>query len=220
MAIPSDDELVLLPLGGAGEIGMNFNAYGYGPPDERKWIIVDCGVLFGRETTTPGVDLIMPDIRYLAEMKDDVLAIVLTHAHEDHIGAIGHLWPMLKCPLYATPFTAKLIDGKLAEVGLLDRVATRVVPLHGHLSLGPFEIDFISITHSILEPNALAIRTPLGVVCHTGDWKIDPEPGLGEVTEINKLRKLGDEGVLATVCDSTNALVPGESGSEADVRKA
>jgi ribonuclease J len=221
MAAPTrDDELVLLPLGGAGEIGMNFNAYGYGPPDERKWIIVDCGVLFGRETTTPGVDLIMPDIRFMAEHRENVLGIVLTHAHEDHIGAIGHLWPMLKCPLYATPFTAKLIEGKLAENGLQDRVRVKNVPLHGHISLGPFEIDFISITHSILEPNALAIKTPLGVVVHTGDWKIDPEPGIGEVTEINKLQQLGDEGVLATVCDSTNALVAGESGSESRVKEA
>jgi ribonuclease J len=215
-----DDELVLLPLGGAGEIGMNFNAYGFGPPDERQWIVVDCGVLFGRETTTPGIDLIMPDIRYLAEQRENVLAIVLTHAHEDHIGAIGHLWPMLRCPLYATPFTARLIEGKLEEAGLRDRVRVKPVPLGGHLDIGPFSIDFISITHSILEPNALAIRTPLGVVVHTGDWKIDPDPMLGEVTNVNALTKLGDEGVLATVCDSTNALVQGHSGSEARVRQA
>ncbi len=215
-----DDELVLLPLGGAGEIGMNFNAYGFGPPDERQWIVVDCGVLFGRETTTPGVDVIMPDIRYLAEQRENVLAIVLTHAHEDHIGAIGHLWPMLRCPLYATPFTARLIEGKLEEAGLRDRVRVKQVPLGGHIDLGPFGIDFVSITHSILEPNALAIRTPLGVVVHTGDWKIDPDPLIGEVTDHNALRKLGDEGVLATVCDSTNALVQGHSGSEARVRQA
>jgi ribonuclease J len=216
----SQDELVLLPLGGAGEIGMNFNAYGFGPPDERKWIVVDCGVLFGRETETPGVDIIMPDIRWLAEQREDVLGIVLTHAHEDHIGAIGHLWPELQCPLYATPFTARLIEDKLFEAGLAERVRVRIVPLHGHLTLGPFAIDFLSITHSILEPNALAIRTPLGVVVHTGDWKIDPEPLLGEKTEINALMKIGDEGALAMVCDSTNALVQGHSGSEADVRTA
>ncbi len=215
-----DDELVLLPLGGAGEIGMNFNAYGFGPPDGRKWIVVDCGVLFGRETTSPGVDVIMPDIRYLAERRADVLAIVLTHAHEDHIGAIGHLWPMLRCPLYATPFTARLIEGKLEEAGLRDRVRVRSVPLGGHIDLSPFRIDFVSITHSIPEPNALAIRTPLGTVVHTGDWKIDPEPMLGETTDINAFRKLGDEGVLATVCDSTNALTQGHSGSEARVRQA
>jgi ribonuclease J len=221
MASPKDDnELVLLPLGGAGEIGMNFNAYGFGPPDEKKWIVVDCGVLFGRETTTPGVDVLMPDIRYLAERRDDVLAIVLTHAHEDHIGAVGHLWPMLRCPLYATPFTAHLIEGKLEEAGLGERVRVKRVPLGGHLDLGPFAVDFISITHSIPEPNALSIRTRLGTVVHTGDWKIDPDPLLGETTDINALQKLGDEGVLALVCDSTNALVAGESGSEASVRKS
>jgi ribonuclease J len=219
MASPVDDsELVLLPLGGAGEIGMNFNAYGFGSPDERKWLVVDCGVLFGRETTTPGVDVMMPDIRYLAERKEDVLALVLTHAHEDHIGAVGHLWPMLRCPIYATPFTAHLIEGKLEEAGLSERVRVKRVPLGGHLDLGPFAIDFISITHSIPEPNALSIRTRLGIVVHTGDWKIDPEPLIGETTDANALEKLGDEGVLALVCDSTNALVSGESGSEANVR--
>jgi len=220
MASSRDDELVLLPLGGAGEIGMNFNAYGFGPEGERKWIVVDCGVLFGREETTPGVDVMMPDISYLAERREDVLAIVATHAHEDHIGAIHYLWPTLRCPVYATPFTAKLIEGKLEEAGLRDKVRVKVVPLHGKLTLGPFEIDFVSITHSIPEPNALAIRTPLGVVVHTGDWKIDPEPLVGEATDTNALRKLGDEGVLALVCDSTNALVAGESGSESTVRKA
>ena len=218
MAYSDRDALVLLPLGGAGEIGMNFNAYGFGPPDEQKWIIVDCGVMFGREPATPGIDLIMPDIRYLAERREDVIAIVLTHAHEDHIGAIAHLWPMLRCPLYATPFTATLIEGKLEEAGLLERVRVKRVPLGGKITLGPFAIEFVSITHSIPEPNALAIRTPLGTVVHTGDWKIDPDPLLGHVTDSNALAKLGDEGVLALVCDSTNALVPGESGSEATVR--
>ncbi|MEI9992226.1 MAG: ribonuclease J [Rhizomicrobium sp.] len=215
-----DDELVFLPLGGSGEIGMNFNAYGYGPPDDRKWIVVDCGVLFGRETTTPGVDLIMPDIRFLAEQRENVLAIVATHAHEDHIGAIPHLWPLLRCPVYATPFTAVLIEGKLEEAGLSAKVHPRRVPLSGRIELGPFAIEFISITHSIPEPNALAIRTPLGLIVHTGDWKIDPEPQVGEATDIAALKALGDEGVLATVCDSTNALVAGESGSEARVREA
>jgi len=208
MASFEQDELVLLPLGGAGEIGMNFNAYGFGPPDERKWIIVDCGVLFGRETDTPGVDIIMPDIRFLAER------------HEDHIGAVGHLWPDLRCPVYATPFTARLIEDKLFESGLQDRVRINIVPLHGKITLGPFAIEFLSITHSILEPNALAIRTSLGNVVHTGDWKIDPEPLIGETTEINAFRKIGDEGALALVCDSTNALVQGHSGSEAQVRTA
>jgi len=212
------DELVFLPLGGSGEIGMNFNAYGFGPPDDRQWIIVDCGVLFGREGHTPGVDLIMPDIRFLAEQRENVLGIIATHAHEDHIGAIAPLWPSLRCPVYATPFTARLIAGKLEEAGLTSKVKVKEVPVGGNLSLGPFTLDFISITHSILEPNLLAIRTPLGVIAHTGDWKIDPDPLLGEQTDAAALEKLGNEGVLALVCDSTNALVPGTSGSEASVR--
>ena len=220
MAVLREAELVFLPLGGSGEIGMNFNAYGYGPPDDRDWIIVDCGVMFGREGTTPGIDLIMPDIRYLAEQRENVRAIVLTHAHEDHIGAIAHLWPQLRCPLYATPFTAHLIEDKLKEAGLEEIVRVQIVPLGGHLTLGPYEIDFVSITHSIPEPNALSIKTPLGTIVHTGDWKLDPDPLIGEVTDETALKKLGDEGVLALVCDSTNALVPGQSGSEAKVRES
>jgi ribonuclease J len=215
---PNGDELVFLPLGGSGEIGMNFNAYGFGPADDRQWIIVDCGVLFGREGHTPGVDLIMPDVRFLAEQRENILGIIATHAHEDHIGAIAPLWPSLRCPVYATPFTARLITGKLDEAGLAQKVKVKEVPVGGSLTLGPFTLDFISITHSILEPNLLAIRTPLGVVAHTGDWKIDPDPVLGEETDTAALQKLGDEGVLALVCDSTNALVPGTSGSEASVR--
>ncbi|HWY14926.1 MAG TPA: ribonuclease J [Rhizomicrobium sp.] len=214
----NESELVLLPLGGAGEIGMNFNAYGCGAPDDRRWIVVDCGVMFGRESATPGVDLILPDIRFLAEQNENVLAIVLTHAHEDHIGAVATLWPQLRCPVYATPFTARLIENKLAEAGLTERVRVTIVPLGGRIAIGPFEIDFISITHSIPEPNALAIRTPFGVVVHTGDWKLDPDPLIGEVTDSDSLRALGDDGALALVCDSTNALVAGESGSEAQVR--
>ncbi|HSZ73865.1 MAG TPA: ribonuclease J, partial [Rhizomicrobium sp.] len=218
MAVLRSEELVFLPLGGSGEIGMNFNAYGFGPPNTRKWIVVDCGVMFGREASAPGIDLIMPDIRFLAEQRKDVLGIVLTHAHEDHIGAVAHLWPQLRAPLYATPFTAKLIEGKLAEAGLLDRAKLNVVPLEAKLTLGPFAIEFISITHSIPEPNALAIRTRLGTIVHTGDWKLDPDPLIGETTDEGALRALGDEGVLALVCDSTNALVAGHSGSEARVR--
>ncbi len=219
MARIKQDELVFLPLGGSGEIGMNFNAYGYGPENDRQWIIVDCGVLFGREGNTPGVDLILPDIRYLMERRENVLGIIATHAHEDHIGAIAPLWPGLRCPIYATPFTARLITGKLEEAGLTSRVKVQEVPVGGQLKLGAFTLDFISITHSILEPNLLAIRTPLGVVAHTGDWKIDPNPMLGEATDTEALERLGNEGVLALVCDSTNALVPGSSGSEAEVRK-
>jgi len=161
----------------------------------------------------------MPDIRFLEEQAGDVLAIVLTHAHEDHIGAIGWLWPKLRCPLYATPFTARLIEDKLVEAGLEERVRPRIVRLGGAIKLGPFAIEFLSITHSIPEPNALVIRTPLGTVLHTGDWKLDPDPLIGEATDANAFKKIGDEGVLAMVCDSTNALVQGHSGSEADVKK-
>jgi ribonuclease J len=162
----------------------------------------------------------MPDIRYLAEQRENVRAIVLTHAHEDHIGAVALLWPQLRCPLYATPFTARLIEDKLKEAGLDETVRVKIVPLGGHLSLGPFEVDFVSITHSIPEPNALSIKTPLGTVVHTGDWKLDPDPLIGDITDEAALKKLGDDGVLALVCDSTNALVPGESGSEAKVRES
>ena len=213
-------ELVFLPLGGAGEIGMNLNCYGYGPENSRAWIVVDCGVLFGRETSTPGVDLMMPDIRFLEEVREDLLGLVLTHGHEDHIGAVAHLWPRLRCPVYATPFTARLLEDKLEEAGLEDRVKMKIVPLGGAITLGPFSLEFISITHSIPEPNAVAIRTGLGTVVHTGDWKIDPDPQLGEVTNDAALRRLGEEGVLAMVCDSTNALVNGESGSEGEVRRS
>ena len=216
----SGAEFVFLPLGGAGEIGMNLNCYGYGPENARRWIVVDCGVLFGRETSTPGIDLIMPDIRFLEEVREDLLGLVLTHGHEDHIGAVAHLWPRLRCPVYATPFTARLLEDKLEEAGLEDRVNVKIVPLGGGFNLGPFSLEFISITHSIPEPNAVAIRTGLGTVVHTGDWKIDPDPQLGEVTDDAALRRLGEEGVLAMVCDSTNALVNGESGSEGEVRRA
>jgi ribonuclease J len=213
------DELVFLPLGGSGEIGMNLNAYGYGPPDARQWIIVDIGVTFGREDTTPGVDLILPDPSYLEEHRDNILAIVLTHAHEDHIGALGWLWPRLKAPVYATPFTAALVREKLRENGLLEKVPLTEIPLKGQLKLGPFDIDFVTLTHSIPEPNGLAIRTPLGLIWHTGDWKIDPDPLIGETTDEAKLRAMAEEGVLAMVCDSTNVFVEGTTGSEAEVRE-
>ena len=219
MAKPQQDELVFLPLGGSNEIGMNFNCYGFGPPDDRKWIIVDVGVTFG-DQTTPGVDIIMPDPSFIEAHADDILGIVLTHAHEDHIGAVGWLWPRLRAPVYATPFTAYLLREKLRDVDLLDEVHITEVPLSGALTLGPFEIELITITHSIPEPNGLAIRTPLGAILHTGDWKIDSDPLLGGRTDIAAISRLGDEGVLAMVCDSTNVFVDGEAGSEAEVRVA
>ena len=217
MSADPRDELVFLPLGGSNEIGMNLNAYGFGPADDRKWIIVDVGVTFG-DASTPGVDVIVPDPSYLEG--EDILGIVLTHAHEDHIGALGWLWPRIKAPLYATPFTAFLIREKLRDAGLLDEVELNVVPLGGTIKLGDFEVTMVTITHSIPEPNGLAIKTPLGVVLHTGDWKIDDDPVVGERTDVDTIRRLGDEGVLAMVCDSTNVFVDGSAGSEADVKVA
>lgn len=197
---------------------MNLNAYGYGPADARQWIIVDIGVTFGREDQLPGVDLILPDPSYLAEQRESILGIVLTHAHEDHIGALAWLWPRLRAPVYATPFTAALVREKLRERGLLEKVPLTVIPLKGKLTLGPFDVEFVTLTHSIPEPNGLAIRTPLGMVWHTGDWKIDPDPLIGETTDEETLRAMADEGVLAMVCDSTNVFVEGATGSEGDVR--
>jgi ribonuclease J len=211
------DELVFLPLGGSNEIGMNFNLYGFGPPHDRRWIVVDLGVTFG-DQLTPGVDIILPDPSYIEQYADRILGIVLTHAHEDHLGAVAWLWPRLRAPVYATPFTAFLLREKLREADLLDEVEIHEVALGGDIQLGPFNIELITLTHSIPEPNGLAIKTPLGTILHTGDWKIDPDPLLGAVTDQDAIRKLGDEGVLAMVCDSTNVFVDGVAGSEADVR--
>src|SRR3569623_2389099 len=219
MAKSQQDELVFLPLGGSNEIGMNFNCYGYGPSHDRKWIIGDVGVTFG-DQTTPGVEVIMPDPSFIEDYADRILGIVLTHAHEDHIGAVAWLWPRLKAPVYATPFTAFILREKLREADLLDEVSITEVPLGGSISLGPFELELITLAHSIPEPNGLAIRTPLGVILHTGDWKIDPDPLLGGRTDMAAISRLGDEGVLAMVCDSTNVFVAGEAGSEAEVRVA
>ncbi|HZZ87773.1 MAG TPA: ribonuclease J [Caulobacteraceae bacterium] len=218
MTASPNDELVFLPLGGSNEIGMNFNLYGFGPPHARKWIVVDLGVTFG-DQTTPGVEIILPDPSFIEAHAKDILGIVLTHAHEDHIGAVAWLWPRLKAPLYATPFTAFLLREKLREADLLDEAKITVVPLSGSITLGPFELTLITLTHSIPEPNGLAIRTPLGTVLHTGDWKIDPDPLTGAATDQDAISRLGDEGVLAMVCDSTNVFVDGQAGSEATVRE-
>ncbi|MGA0600700.1 ribonuclease J [Caulobacter sp. KR2-114] len=218
MTKSKQDELVFLPLGGSNEIGMNFNLYGFGPPDARKWIVVDLGVTFG-DQTTPGVEIILPDPTFIEDHADDILGIVLTHAHEDHIGAVAWLWPRLKAPLYATPFTAFLLREKLREADLLGEAKITEVPLGGTIQLGPFEVSLLTLTHSIPEPNGLAIRTPLGTILHTGDWKIDPDPLTGAPTDEDAIRRLGDEGVLAMVCDSTNVFVDGEAGSEGMVRE-
>ncbi len=209
----SDAELVFLPLGGAGEIGMNLNLYGWG----GKWLMVDLGVTFA-DDWLPGIDLVLPDPGFIAERRQDLVALVLTHAHEDHLGAVPYLWPRLRCPVYATPFAASILRGKLAEVGLLGEVPLTEVEPGRALELGPFEVTYVSVTHSIPEANALAIRTPAGTVVHSGDWKLDPAPGLGPPTDEAALAALGDAGALALVCDSTNVFSPGEAGSEAAVR--
>src|ERR1700691_3382015 len=215
----AQNELVFAALGGIGEIGMNLSIYGFGDDRRRQWLIVDCGVSFASEEHLPGVDLILPDIGYLIEKRKNIVGLVLTHGHEDHMGALIDLWPRLKVPLFATPFTAALFEAKrLSEPGAPE-IPVTVVPMGGHLTLGPFEIDFINVSHSIPESNALAIRTPAGVVLHTGDWKIDLTPGLGAPTDAAKLTALGDEGVLARVGDATNAVREGRSPSESDVAR-
>ncbi|TMJ88430.1 MAG: ribonuclease J [Alphaproteobacteria bacterium] len=217
MMRPSD-ELVFAPLGGAGEIGMNLAIYGFGDDRRREWIAVDFGVAFA-DDALPGIDLIMPDIRYLVEERRNLLGLVLTHAHEDHFGALLDLWPRLKVPVYATPFTAALIEAKRqGEAGAPD-IPVNVVPLGGRFTLGPFDIELVSMAHSIPESNGLIIRTPAGAVLHTGDWKIDPTPVIGPPTDEAKLLALGDEGCLALIGDSTNAFREGRSPSEADVAK-
>ena len=213
------NELVFAPLGGIGEIGMNLSIYGFGDERRRQWLIVDCGVSFASEEHLPGVDLILPDIRYLIEERKNILGLVLTHGHEDHMGALIDLWPRLKVPLYATPFTAALFEARRASEPGAPQIPVRTVPLGGRLTLGPFAIDFINVAHSIPESNALAIRTPAGVVLHTGDWKIDPTPLIGAPTDAAKLTAVGDEGVLALIGNSTNAVRDGRSPSESDVAK-
>ena len=211
---PGDDELLFLSLGGAGEIGMNLNLYGHA----GAWLMVDLGITFGDEET-PGIDVIMPDPTFIEERADTLAGLVLTHAHEDHIGAVPHLWPRLRCPLYATPFTACILRRKLAEAGLKDKAPITEIPLSGRFDVGPFNIELITLTHSIPEPNACVIRTGAGSVMHTGDWKLDPDPRVGPSTDEAALIRAGEEGILAMVCDSTNVLVQGSSGSEGEVRE-
>tara|TARA_B100001142_G_scaffold228236_1_gene226320 strand:+ start:177 stop:1832 length:1656 start_codon:yes stop_codon:yes gene_type:complete len=213
------DELLFCPLGGSGEIGMNMNLFAYGKPGEHKWIMVDIGVTFA-DDTIPGVDLIYPDPGFIVDKKEDLLGIILTHAHEDHIGAIALLWPQLKCKIFATPFTAVLIKEKFKEKNIDITNHLKIVQLNGAVNLEPFKIEYITLTHSILEPNGLRIETPAGIILHTGDWKIDPEPLIGEKTNSNRLKEVGKEGVLAMICDSTNVFSMGKAGSELDVRKS
>jgi ribonuclease J len=211
------DELTFAPLGGVGEIGMNLSIYGLGNRHRRSWLAVDLGVSFGDEEHLPGIDLILPDITFLEKERKNLLALVLTHAHEDHFGAIIELWPKLRCPIYATPFSAALLAAKCESEFNAPKLPVTVVPLGGRIDIGPFNVEFISVAHSIPESNALAIRTVAGTVLHTGDWKIDPTPLIGLPTDEKRLREIGEEGVLALVGDSTNAVRDGRSPSETEV---
>jgi len=212
------DELVFLPLGGVGEIGMNLALYGFGPAQNRKWIMVDCGVSFPGPDL-PGVDLVLPDIRFAIGEKHNLLGMFITHAHEDHYGAVKDLWPKLRVPLYASPFTAGLLEAKGDYDDSGDPIPVKNLQVGMKVTVGPFTIEPVEVAHSIPEPMALIIRTPLGNVVHTGDWKIDPGPTMGKGTDEAKFRAIGDEGVLALVCDSTNAQREGESPSELEVSK-
>ena len=212
------EELIFCPLGGSGEIGMNMNLYAYGKSGNHKWIIVDVGVTFA-DDSLPGIDLIYPDPGFIVDKKENLLGIVLTHAHEDHIGAITYVWPKLKCKIFATPFTATLVTEKFLEKKIDIIPYLKIVNLNGTINLDPFKIEFVTLTHSILEPNGLKIITPVGNIFHTGDWKCDPDPVIGEKVNEEKLKKIGDDGILAMVCDSTNVFNIGRAGSEADVRK-
>ncbi len=214
----SHNELVFLPLGGSGEIGMNMNLYGFGRPANRQWLMIDCGVMFGN-LSTPGVDIICPDPSYILEEKEALHGLLLTHGHEDHIGAVALLAPKFGCPVYATPFTAALVARKLAEQGW-PGIELNIIDMNERFELGPFDIEYVTLTHSIPEPSGVILRTELGTVLHTGDWKIDPAPTLGPLVDSSTIEKLGDDGLLAMVCDSTNVLSPGTSGSEGAVRKS
>lgn len=214
MDVPSDG-LAFLPLGGTGEIGMNLNLYRCG----GKYLAIDCGIGFGGNEN-PEVEIMMPDPGFIAERRDKLIGLVITHAHEDHIGAVAHLWRQLRCPVYATPFAVAVLKRKLGEAGLLNEVKIHTVPPGGSFELAPFKLQFMPVSHSVPEAQALVLRTPFGTVLHTGDWKLDPNPLVGLPTDEAAFRALGDEGVLAMVCDSTNAMVDGHSGSEAEVQES
>ena len=212
-------DLVFAPLGGVGEIGMNLSIYGIGPQNKRQWLAVDVGVSFAAEEHLPGVDLILPDIRFLVEERKNLAGIVITHAHEDHFDALLELWPRLKVPVYATPFTAALLDAKRRGEPGAPEIPVTVIPVGGRFTVGAFDVELVTMAHSIPEANALIIRTGAGTVLHTGDWKIDPTPILGDATDEAKLRALGQEGCLALIGDSTNSVREGRSPSEADVAR-
>ncbi|MCB1517243.1 MAG: ribonuclease J [Hyphomicrobiaceae bacterium] len=213
------DELVFVPLGGVGEIGMNMAAYGFGPEEDRKWLIVDCGVSFAGPNE-PGIDLIMADTAFVEENLESVVGLVLTHAHEDHYGAVIDLWAGFELPVYATAFTVGMLRAKLATDGQGVHVDIRTVDQGVKFEVGPFHLEFVSMAHSIPESSALLIDTPAGRVFHTGDWKLEENPSLGAGTNVARIKQIGDEGhPLALVCDSTNALKDGKSPSEAEAEK-
>jgi ribonuclease J len=212
-------ELVFLPLGGVGEIGMNLALYGLGSDRGGEWLCVDMGVAFA-DNELPGINLIVPDISFVEEERRSLAGIVLTHAHEDHFGAVFALWPKLKVPIYATPFTAALMEAKRMGEPNAPELPVKIVPVGGRVKIGSFDVEFVPVAHSIPESNALFIRTPLGNVVHTGDWKLDPDPIIGKPTDEAKFRSIGDEGVRAVICDSTNAVRDGISPSESDVAKS
>ncbi|MFS8038534.1 ribonuclease J [Xanthobacter sp. AM11] len=215
-----NDELVFAPLGGVGEIGMNLGLYGFGPRKARSWLVMDLGMSFAGEEA-PGVDLVLPDIRFLEAEKRNIAGLVLTHGHEDHVGAVLDLWPKLKCPIFTTRFTAGLLEAKRAgEPGAPSSLPITVVRAGAQVQIGPFSVEFVPVSHSIPDSHAVAIRTPAGLVLHTGDWKLDPTPLVGEPTDIARLKALGDEGVRAIICDSTNAIRDGVSPSEKDVAES
>jgi ribonuclease J len=214
------DELVFMPLGGIGEIGMNCYLYGLGPADARQWIMVDLGITFPEGENDPGVDVILPDLRYIEAERGSLAGLVLTHAHEDHFGAVIELWPRLRVPIYATPFTAALLKAKAAEFGRRQELPINVVALNSRFDVGPFGLELVEVAHSIPESNALLLRTPLGRVFHTGDWKLDPTPVVGGAAGADRFAGIGSEGVLALVCDSTNAMREGRSPSEQDVARS
>jgi len=214
------NELVFVGLGGLGEIGMNLYLYGYGPPDARKWLMVDCGITFPEGEFDPGIDVILPDVRFIEENRGDLVGILITHAHEDHIGAVIELWPRLKAPVYATPFTAGMLRAKLAEWGGDLQIPINVVQLDSRFKLGPFDVELVTLAHSIPEMSAVALRTPQGLVFHTGDFKFDATPVIGTPLDETRLKRLGEEGVQALIIDSTNAFREGASPSEQDVAKS
>lgn len=207
-------DLAFLPLGGTGEIGMNLNLYRLGD----TWLAIDCGIGFSGNDT-PEAEILVPDPSFIVERKDKLAGLVITHAHEDHIGAVAHVWPMLQCPVYVTPFAAAVLRRKLAEARIMD-VPIHVIQPGARFDVGPFDIEFVPVTHSVPEAQSMVLRTPSGIVVHTGDWKFDPDPLVGPATDLDRLAEIGREGVLALVCDSTNVMKPGPSRSESEVRRS